>query len=158
MYDPFGASQVILFDDHLLWLWLWQQKVKELESLENDSKAEAGRLLAMAREETGARKPEDKPDLLHSFSFFPDQLDTIDEKLHDLRAQAEMCAGTDKHVSSQGQGFFVNPAKVFVVYDSRDCYTVEYAVSTHGRLLNHSPPKSSGVGACSSKLPSEKNN
>ena len=72
-----------------------------MESLENDSKAIAGQLLAVAREKTGARNPEDNPDLLSSFGLFPDQLDAIDEKLHDLRAQAEMCAGTDMHVSAE---------------------------------------------------------
>lgn len=67
--------------------------------MENESKGAASRLLTKAREVTGTRKPEDKPDLLSSFGLFPDKLEAIDERLHDLSAQAEICAGTDTQVA-----------------------------------------------------------
>lgn len=63
------------------------------------SKQRASHLLANARKETGAFKPEDNPELLSSFAHFPDKLDDIEELLHDYRAQADVfSANTDTQV------------------------------------------------------------
>ena len=73
----------------------------ESESL---SKRLASDLLSRARQETGVHKPEDNPELMRSFQLFPDQLDKIEEQLHDLNAQAEISAGTDAQVNGQTVG------------------------------------------------------
>jgi len=72
------------------------EAVKESEA---QSKQLASDLLTKARRETGVHKPEDNPELMRAFQLFPDQLDKIEEHLHDLQAQADISAGTDVQVS-----------------------------------------------------------
>lgn len=61
---------------------------------ETASKEKAGQLLSRARKETGQLTDE----LLASFRMFPDQLEAIEDRIHELSAQAEMCIGVDRSV------------------------------------------------------------
>ena len=66
------------------------------------SRDTASQLLAVAREKTGARKPEEQPEVFRNFDRYPDILSEIDDQLHDLNAQAQICEGTDTHVGGVG--------------------------------------------------------
>ena len=66
---------------------------------ENTSKERASKLLSHARKVTGVSKPEDKPELLDTFRNYPDDLEAIDDRIHELRAQADLCVSTDDSVS-----------------------------------------------------------
>lgn len=60
----------------------------------NEAKEKARRLLEIAQRETSM----DSPDSSGSFAMFPDSIDEIDDKIHELRAEAELCMGTNQSV------------------------------------------------------------
>ncbi len=68
-----------------------QQKVKVLTDIETQSKERASTFLKLARKETGVNKPEDKPELLSNFQMYPEKLEEIDDRIHELKAQADAC-------------------------------------------------------------------
>ncbi len=71
---------------------------------ENVAKDKAKHCLDRATRETGMKTPDEQ--LKRIFAMFPNQLDKVEDKIHELRAQAEMCEGTDCSVSS-GCGLLV---------------------------------------------------
>ena len=77
---------------------LSQQELKGYEYEERVSKERANALLNRARKECGVQNPSDNPKLMEMFNNFPNELDRLDDMIHDLVAQAEMCMGTDENV------------------------------------------------------------
>ena len=76
-----------------------QQELKMQEYHERLSKERANALLNRARKECGVQNPSDNPQLMEIFNDIPNELDRLDDMIHDLQAQAEMCMGTDENVS-----------------------------------------------------------
>lgn len=62
------------------------------------SKERANALLNKARKECGVQNPSDNQHLMEMFNDFPNELERLDDMIHDLQAQAEMCMGTDENV------------------------------------------------------------
>lgn len=56
------------------------------------------RLLARAKRETGCRSLSENPELMGTFRMLPDDLELIEDRIHDMRAKAELCVGTDQSV------------------------------------------------------------
>ena len=77
---------------------LSQQDLKGHEFEERLSKERANALLNRARKECKVQNPSDNPELMEMFNDFPNELDRLDDMIHDLQAQAEMCVGTDENV------------------------------------------------------------
>ncbi len=75
-----------------------QQEVKECEYQERVSKERANALLNKARKECGVQNPSDNQHLMEMFNDFPNELERLDDMIHDLQAQAEMCMGADENV------------------------------------------------------------
>ena len=75
-----------------------QQELKECEYQERVSKERANALLNKARRECGVQNPSDNQQLMEMFNDFPNELERLDDMIHDLQAQAEMCMGTDENV------------------------------------------------------------
>lgn len=44
------------------------------------------------------QNPSDNPRLMEIFSDLPNELERLDDLIHDFQAQAEMCMGTDENV------------------------------------------------------------
>ena len=75
-----------------------QQALKLQEYEEKTTKEKASALLNRAQRECGVKNPSDKPQLMEIFSDLPNELDRLNDMIHDLQAQAEMCMGTDENV------------------------------------------------------------
>ena len=75
-----------------------QQELKECEYEERVSKERANAYLNKARRECGVQNPSENQQLMEMFNDFPNELERLDDMIHDLQAQAEMCMGTDEHV------------------------------------------------------------
>lgn len=73
-----------------------------LSDEEGELKEKAKRMLDRAKKECGVNKPEDKPDMERAFTLLPNQLDEVEDMIHELRAQAEACVGTDQSVGVAG--------------------------------------------------------
>ena len=71
-----------------------QLKVRTLTPEVNTAKEKARLLLERAQRETGM----ESPDSNGIFAMFPDSLDEIDDKIHELKAEAELCMGTNQSV------------------------------------------------------------
>ena len=65
---------------------------------ERVTKERASALLNRAQKECGVKNPGDKPELMEIFNDLPNELDRLNDTIHDLQAQAEMCMGTDENV------------------------------------------------------------
>ena len=55
-------------------------------------------MLERAKRETGVSKPEERPEIVAEFSHFPNELEAIEDVIHELRAKAQACVGTDQSV------------------------------------------------------------
>ena len=44
------------------------------------------------------QNPSENQQLMEMFNDFPNELERLDDMIHDLQAQAEMCMGTDENV------------------------------------------------------------
>ena len=64
------------------------------------AKSRAKQCLDRATKETGMKTPDDH--LKSIFAMFPNELNKVEDKIHELRAQAELCEGTDRSVSTVG--------------------------------------------------------
>ena len=51
-----------------------------------------------ARRECGVQNPSDNQQLVELFNDFPNELERLDDMIHDFQAQAEMCMGADENV------------------------------------------------------------
>ena len=51
-----------------------------------------------ARRECGVQNPSDNQQLVELFNDFPNELERLDDMIHDLQVQAEMCMGADENV------------------------------------------------------------
>ena len=61
----------------------------------DELKENARRKLERASKESGVSKPEE---LKAAFNLLPNRLEEIEDQIHELRAQAEACVGTDQSV------------------------------------------------------------
>lgn len=75
-----------------------QVAFKQHEYDERISKDRANALLNRARKECEVQNPSDNPRLMEIFSDLPNELERLDDLIHDFQAQAEMCMGTDENV------------------------------------------------------------
>ena len=74
--------------------------MKTLTSEENAVKERAKRMHERAARETGVRKGYwERPELPTIFDAFPQDLEALDDLIHDLKAKADLCTGTDRSVS-----------------------------------------------------------
>ena len=87
---------MIIFSNLLL-----QLAFKQHEFEEKISKDRANALLNRARKECGVQNPGDNPRLMEIFSDLPNELERLNDMIHDLQAQAEMCMGTDENVRKE---------------------------------------------------------
>lgn len=70
-----------------------------MQTEETDLKERAKRVLDRATRETGCKNVgKQKPELQKIFDTFPNDLEQLDDMIHDLKAKAEMCTGTDQSV------------------------------------------------------------
>lgn len=66
---------------------------------EKDKKVAARDMYTRAVRETGCQNVEkERPELLLIFSQFPNEVEALDDFIHELKAKAEMCVGTDESV------------------------------------------------------------
>lgn len=75
-----------------------QLKFKVLSQETEDLKVKARRSLEKASKESGVSRLENRPDLDAAFKLLPNTLADIEDLIHELRAQAEACVGTDQSV------------------------------------------------------------
>jgi hypothetical protein len=64
----------------------------------DELKSKAHRFLRKAQEVCGVSTPEDKPDIAKAFTVLPNTLEEVEDLIHELKAQAEACVGTDQSV------------------------------------------------------------
>ena len=73
--------------------------MKVLTDEEKDLKLIAKRAIDKAEKETGCKDVKnDNPRLYKTFQQFPDDQAMLDDRIHETRAKAEMCMGTDQSV------------------------------------------------------------
>lgn len=75
-----------------------QQRCDTLTCETKEAKKKSELMLDKAVRLTGVRNPADHPDLEESFRFLPDNLNEIEEDLHEKKAKLEACVVTDQTV------------------------------------------------------------
>lgn len=74
------------------------QRYKALTREEQEAMERAQRMLEKAKRETGVSKPQERPEIVAEFGHFPNELEAIEDVIHELMAKAQACVGTDQSV------------------------------------------------------------
>jgi chromosome segregation ATPase len=73
-----------------------EQAKANLEGEEARIKARVLQLLETARRVSGVQDPKEDQELMSMFNTFPDDLDEVEERIHECQAQADLCMGIDE--------------------------------------------------------------